>query len=618
MIMKKFYISILAGAFLLISYISQGQVYSSITSNPTSLTFDDPAFWQGGIAPPNPCNGCTIQINANVSMVQAGNSSTLGTNIFTVQTPDPGGADIANFGPGWTLGTRFVTTVDGFITGIRFFKAPGAGSGHIGALWQESIPGAPLATVNFVGETASGWQTANFASPVPITATTTYVTAYYSPDGIFERTTPFFTAPVTNGPLTALQDFPANRNGEYWNGLGLTYPSLPPVPTAVNYWADVNYVAVTNLNDMVFNGCTFTVSGTTTFNINTYVELTGPSKFVIASDPADHVTVNLNDQMDLGPSAIVQIGNGNSFINTNNVGGNTIIGPHVDFTDAPNKVAGIYSILVVPFNTYSNSPYSYVLTPSAIGIDPLGPPPPTVQQPSYLASDGGLFVPVNCGGAGGCNPGFISGPSVTYQSGTSGPGNFYGVIFKSSPVSLPVELVQFLASKKDDGSVLLSWATSQEVNAGYFDVERSSDQSGWLKLGSVKAKGNSSTTSNYNFSDKLPLDGPGYYRLKMVDLDGKFKYSKVVSVTGDKNTQALVIYNNPFSDMIRLKVNVSRAQNLVLSVSDMLGKTIINKSYQAGAGDNFVNLQPGTGGSGMYILHIHGNSYDQTVKLQKQ
>jgi len=179
-------------------------------------------------------------------------------------------------------------------------------------------------------------------------------------------------------------------------------------------------------------------------------------------------------------------------------------------------------------------------------------------------------------------------------------------------------LVQFLATRNDDGTIKVSWATSQEQNASHYDVERSGDQSGWTALGTVNAKGYSSTTTNYTFTDKSPLDGTGYYRLKMVDLDAKFTYSKTVSVTADKSSVPLVIYNNPFTDQIRLKVNVSRLQNLNLTVSDMLGRTYINQSYQAQPGDNFVNLQPNAGGSGMYILRIQGDSYNQTVKLEKQ
>jgi len=106
--------------------------------------------------------------------------------------------------------------------------------------------------------------------------------------------------------------------------------------------------------------------------------------------------------------------------------------------------------------------------------------------------------------------------------------------------------------------------------------------------------------------------------LKMTDLDGKFKYSKTVSVTLKADARPLVVYNNPFSDMIRLKVNVSRAQNLTITVSDMLGKSYINQTYHAQAGDNLVNLPSSISSHGVYVLRIYGDSYDQTVKLQKQ
>jgi hypothetical protein len=70
--------------------------------------------------------------------------------------------------------------------------------------------------------------------------------------------------------------------------------------------------------------------------------------------------------------------------------------------------------------------------------------------------------------------------------------------------------------------------------------------------------------------------------------------------------------------MIRVKVNVNRTQTLVMTVTDMLGKTYINQNYHAETGDNLVNLPSSITSHGVYVLHIHGDSYDQTVKLQKQ
>jgi hypothetical protein len=360
-------------------------------------------------------------------------------------------------------------------------------------------------------------------------------------------------------------------------------------------------------NHIVLNNSLLKLQGAnTTLNINTYLSLTNGSTVFVGTDQSYNVSILLNDQVDMDATSSIQIGSNASYIDANNGTGNPVIGPYDDYFNSPSNDAGIYSIFGGP--PVGGVNYSFVLGANGIGFNQLTIPPPTLSF---------AFYNINCTGPGGCTFGIINGPALTGPDPGAGPVHDYGVIFSVS-TTLPVELVQFLANKSDNGSVELSWATSQEVNAGYYDVERSGDQTGWLKLGSVKAKGNSSTTTNYSYTDKLPLDGAGYYRLKMVDLDGKFKYSKTVSVTGDKNSLPLVIYSNPFSDLIRFKVNVSRAQTLTMTVSDIMGKTYISKTIQARAGDNLVNLQSNIGGSGMYILHINGDSYNQTVKLEKQ
>jgi hypothetical protein len=285
------------------------------------------------------------------------------------------------------------------------------------------------------------------------------------------------------------------------------------------------------------------------------------------------------------------------------------------FDPTPTYIPGILTNSVFPgYGPFPGDPlgsmiyqYAYTLTSDGIGS-------PEVVSPEY---------DINCGNAPGgfCGPGFVFGPATTTTiidpPTVFTPASNTRLEFTPSPI-LPVDLVQFLASMNSDGTVKVSWATAQEQNSNYFDVERSGNQEGWAKIGSVKAKGYSSITSNYSLTDRFPLDGTGYYRLKMVDLDGKFKYSKTVAVSSNQDNRPLVIYNNPFTDQIRLKVNVARGQSLVMTVSDMVGKTYINQTYQAQAGDNFVNLQPNIGSSGMYVLRIHGDSYDQTAKIEKQ
>ena len=357
------------------------------------------------------------------------------------------------------------------------------------------------------------------------------------------------------------------------------------------------------LSDIVLNGGTILkVNGAVTLTINTYLELFD-TQVIIGSDLSTVATVLLNDQADLNGTSSIQLGNINCSINANNNGvpptftSNPINGPHADFFSAATKSSGIFGIFTpADGNGYT---YSYVLNPNGIGK----------SNNPYPTSDY-LF---NCGGASPnvCANGFVYGPATTSLQAP------YGVTFQPS-ATLPVQLVQFLATKNADASIKLSWATSQEINSSSFEIERSADQGEWQNIGSVKAKGYSSTTANYSFTDQLPEPGNNYYRLKMVDLDGKFKYSQVVSVTGKKDGRTLVIYSNPFSDQIRMKVNVSKAQNLSLTVTDIIGKTYLKQSYNAQAGDNLINLVPAGAARGMYILHIQGNTYEQTVKLAKQ
>ncbi len=82
------------------------------------------------------------------------------------------------------------STQDGFITGIRFYKGDGNTGAHIGTLYTAS--GRALAQANFANESATGWQTVTFASAVPVTAGTTYVAAYYAPNGHYAADDQYF------------------------------------------------------------------------------------------------------------------------------------------------------------------------------------------------------------------------------------------------------------------------------------------------------------------------------------------------------------------------------------------------------------------------------------------
>jgi len=199
------------------------------------------------------------------------------------------------------LGVAFTPTQAGFVTGVRFFKGTGNGGTHTGTLW--SATGTALATVTFTGESATGWQTATFATPYEVTVGATYVISYLAPQGNYAATASFFTADQTVGPLTV----PAVGNGRYKYGGGFPTgtwqqtnyfvdvvfnygtPSLPTVtgsapaagvtgvPTGGTVAATLSKVPATGTPALTLTGAAGAVDGTVTFDSGTRTVTFTPS-----------------------------------------------------------------------------------------------------------------------------------------------------------------------------------------------------------------------------------------------------------------------------------------------------------------------------------------------------
>ncbi len=138
------------------------------------------------------------------------------------------------------VGVKFRASQGGSITGIRFYKGTANTGTHVGSLW--SATGTKLATATFTGESASGWQQVQFATPVAITAGTTYVASYSAPNGRYATTENYFGTATANGPLTALADGTSGANGVYTYGAG-AFPTSGF--RSSNYWVDVVFATTT-------------------------------------------------------------------------------------------------------------------------------------------------------------------------------------------------------------------------------------------------------------------------------------------------------------------------------------------------------------------------------------
>ena len=132
------------------------------------------------------------------------------------------------------LGLSFIPNVAGYVTGLRFYKSSSNLGQHIGYLWSST--GTLLASVSFIDESTSGWQQANFATPVAVTANTPYVISYWAPRGYYADDAGYFaTAGLTNQMLYAPPDGQYGPNGSY--AAGKTFPASSSAAT--NYWVDV-------------------------------------------------------------------------------------------------------------------------------------------------------------------------------------------------------------------------------------------------------------------------------------------------------------------------------------------------------------------------------------------
>jgi hypothetical protein len=131
---------------------------------------------------------------------------------------------------------KFRSDVSAHVTAIRFYKASTNTGTHTGNLWTTS--GTNLATATFGGESASGWQTATLASPVAITAGTTYVVSYFTATGHYSATPGgFLNSGVDNPPLHGLANGVDGSNGIFTYGPSSAFPSS--TYNGGNYWVDV-------------------------------------------------------------------------------------------------------------------------------------------------------------------------------------------------------------------------------------------------------------------------------------------------------------------------------------------------------------------------------------------
>jgi hypothetical protein len=161
---------------------------------------------------------------------------------------------------------------------------------------------------------------------------------------------------------------------------------------------------------------------------------------------------------------------------------------------------------------------------------------------------------------------------------------------------LPVTLVSFTAQKEGQSAVL-NWSTTLETNSDYFEVQHSINGKQWNPLDKVASHGESTSLKNYNFTHSTPVNGENLYRLRMVDKDQTFAYSRIQSVKFEGLTDAdLSVYPNPVADVLNIR---DAGQVTQVSIHDMNGRTVYASSKSISGQINVRNLS-----SGIYLVNI--------------
>ncbi|MBK7632122.1 MAG: endonuclease [Ignavibacteriales bacterium] len=219
---------------------------------------------------------------------------------------------------------------------------------------------------------------------------------------------------------------------------------------------------------------------------------------------------------------------------------------------------------------------------------------------------------------GDTNPSNVFDPAIEwdgYANDTfNGLGQYEG--------NLPVELTSF-SGRVIGKSVMLNWETATELNNYGFNIERAVISNGernlsWEKIGFVNGNGNSNSPKDYSFVDDNISSGRYSYRLKQIDNDGQFEYSKIIEVdmNGVKKFELSQNYPNPFNPSTTIRFSLPEAGNVKLTLFNILGqevRTLINEYKESGV--HTINFEASELNSGMYIYKIEAGSFTQTKKM---
>lgn len=180
--------------------------------------------------------------------------------------------------------------------------------------------------------------------------------------------------------------------------------------------------------------------------------------------------------------------------------------------------------------------------------------------------------------------------------------------FEIIPV-LPITLAEF-KGRKNGVNNLLSWITSNELNNTGFELERSINGIEYTKIAFIKTQATNGISSQklfYSFEDaSAPIVTKVYYRLKQIDKNGKYSYSNIVVLAGNKSDKFEItnLYPNPVNSILNLAINSTREETIKILITDVVGKLIKQESSVVKKGENALPINVQDLGAGNYLIKV--------------
>ena len=179
-----------------------------------------------------------------------------------------------------------------------------------------------------------------------------------------------------------------------------------------------------------------------------------------------------------------------------------------------------------------------------------------------------------------------------------------------SLITLPVEFISFTGELLPDKTVLLQWEAITDQQHDYFEMEKSADGTNFISIG----KGPSSAP--YWGIDTAPFTGNNFYRVKQYDKDGAFTYSNTINVYNDPGSFYVSVYPNPVDDILHVKINIAKADQYLISITDMAGRKVHEEKIIATGTEMQTNIDMRRQAAQLYILTVRNNK-NEVITTQK-